>query len=89
MYNVLLFMDNEETYETGATSNYIFPSASQVTPRNIKQGDQYNCQTSTSIPFHTATKQTATLYTISVGVSLHELHKTHARLRKFIHFFKI
>jgi hypothetical protein len=28
------------------------------------QVDKYNCETSTSIPFHTPTKQTATVYTI-------------------------
>jgi hypothetical protein len=55
----------------------------------INQDDEYNCETSTSTPFHTTTKQTATVYTISVGVSLDELYKTHAGLRKLIQFLTI
>jgi len=64
-------------------------SIREYTKWKIKQGDKYNCETRTSTPFHTTTKQTATVFTISVGVSFDELYTTHAGLRKLIQFLKI
>ena len=39
-------------------------SIGEYTKRKIKQGDKYNCEISTSTPFHTTNKQTATVFTI-------------------------
>ena len=75
-----------EEVQQGAT---VSMSIRENTIWKIKQGDKYNCETSTSTPFHTTTKQTATVFTISVGVSFDELYKTRAGLRKLIQFSKI
>jgi len=63
-------------------------SISEYTKWKIKQGDKYNHKTSTSTPFHTTTKQTATVFTISVGVSFDELYTTHAGLKVITHYIK-
>ena len=75
-----------EEVQQGAT---VSMSIRENSIRKIKQGDKYNCEISTSTPFQTTTKQTATVFRISVGVSFDKLHKTQAGLRKLIHFLKI
>jgi hypothetical protein len=56
-------MDNEETYEEVQQATTLSISTTQYTIWKTKQGDKHNCQSSTSTPFHTTTKQTATLFT--------------------------
>ena len=64
-------------------------SISEYTKWKTKQDYKYNRKTSTSTPFHVTTKQTTTVFTISVGVSFDELYTTHAELRKLFHLLKI
>ena len=77
MFYHLWTMKPLEEVQQGAT---VSMSIRESTIWKIKQGDKYNCETS---------KQTATAFTISVGVSFDELYKTHAALRKLIQFLKI
>jgi len=63
-------------------------STSEYNKWKIKQGDKQNCETSTSTSFHTTTKQTATVFTISVGVSVVELYTTQAALKVTIHYIR-
>jgi hypothetical protein len=42
MYNVLSYMDNEETSGRGATRNYSYHKHWRVHHMKIKQGDKYN-----------------------------------------------
>ena len=68
MFNHLWTMKKPlEEVQQGTT---VSMSIREYTKWKIKQGDKYNCETSTSTPFRTTNKQTATVFTISVGVSL-------------------
>ena len=61
-------------------------SISECNKWKIKQGDKQNCETSSSTAFHTATKQTAAVFTVSVGVSVDQLYTTPAALKVIKHY---
>jgi hypothetical protein len=82
-------MDTEECLEKLQQGTTVSISIREYTTWKIKQGDKHKCETSTSTPFHTTTKQTAALYTISVAVPLDELYKARAGLRKLMQFLTI
>jgi hypothetical protein len=85
-YHLWTMRKHLEELQQGTTVSI---SIGEYTIWKIIQHDKYNCETSNSTPLHTTTNQTATIYTISVGVSLDELYKTHAGLRKLIQFLTI
>jgi len=74
-----------EEVQNGTT---VSTSISEYNKWKIKQGDKQNCETRTSTSFHTTTKQTATIFTTLVGVSLDEMYTTQAALKVIQHHIR-
>jgi hypothetical protein len=74
-----------EEVQNGTT---VSTSISEYNKWKIKQDDKQNCETRTSTSFHTTTKQTATIFTTLVGVSLDEMYTTQAALKVIKHHIR-